>query len=519
MPDVHQSPSESAPAATGGATNGPSDRRVLLSGTAQNVAGLVIAGIALFVVQIITSRVLGPSGFGAVSVLTQAAFVVSFATRAGMDMVVVREVAIGFGGPGSERRVRAAVAYSAAIAGGVSVLVALVLLLIRGPLEEMLSLPRSVGAYALPAALVGLPFIALTSVWLGATRGLRIMRYTLFIFWAGQNLTWILFSLLLWAKWVTPDASVAAYSLSWAWAAAAAAWAWNRESRQWDRESPGPGWLGGVVRYAAPRAPAALFAQLLFWSDLFVVTRYVGNDAVGVYSAALRLSQIVGLFLVSVNLIFAPFVADLHARGERDHLDDLFKNLTRWIVASTLPIVLVVLFATDEALRLFGDDFSGGQTALVIVLLGQFVNAATGGGGLVLIMVGRTGWDLAVYGGSLVLNLSLAFALCPDHGIVGAAIANAVTFAASNAARLLLVRHFVGIQPYDRRYLRLGPAVVGGVVAAWVAHSLAPGEGLVSLAVTGIATTVVFGAGVVAFGLTSQERASLGRLARSLRAA
>jgi O-antigen/teichoic acid export membrane protein len=499
----------------GGVPPGPSDHRVLLSGTAQNVAGIAIAGAALLIVQILSSRVLGPSGYGAVSVLTQAAFVASFATRAGMDMVVVREVAIALGEHHDER-IRAAVARAAAIAGGVSVFAGLMLFAARTPIEEFLSLPRSVGRWAIPAAALGLPLIALTNVWLGATRGLRIMSYTLLIFWAGQNLTWILFSLLLWTRWVTPDASVTAYSLSWVWAAIAAAWAWHRESRRWPVESPERGWLGHVLRYAAPRAPAALFAQLLFWTDLFVVTHYVGDEAVGVYSAGLRIAQIMGLFLVSVNLIFAPFVADLHARGERDRLDDLFKNLTRWIVASTLPLLLIVVFAPDETLGMFGDNFSTGKTALLIVLVGQFINAATGGGGLVLVMVGRTGWDFAVYGGSLVLNLSLAFALCPQHGIVGAAIANSVTFAVSNVARLALVRHFVHIQPYDSQYLRLAPAVLGGALAAWAATTFTPGGDLVVLLATGAAATISFGAGLLTFGLAPQERRALQKLTRGL---
>ncbi len=48
-----------------------------------------------------------------------------------------------------------------------------------------------------------------------------------------------------------------------------------------------PGDLGKLGRYAGPRAPAALFSQLLFWTDLFVLTNYVSGEAVGRYSAAL----------------------------------------------------------------------------------------------------------------------------------------------------------------------------------------------------------------------------------------
>jgi O-antigen/teichoic acid export membrane protein len=167
-----------------------------------------------------------------------------------------------------------------------------------------------------------------------------------------------------------------------------------------------------------------------------------------------------------------------------------------------------------------GDIYSAlvnlsGASSLEAVLVGQFVNAATGGGGLVLIMVGRTGWDLTVYGGSLTLNLLLAFALCPRYGITGAAVANAVTFAVSNAARLLLVWHFVGIQPYDTRYLRLVPGVIMGGLVAWAASALMPGGDLVVLFVTAVAATTAFAAGLLAFGLMPYERRALARWARN----
>ena len=102
-----------------------------------------------------------------------------------------------------------------------------------------------------------------------------------------------------------------------------------------------PGALARLGRYAGPRAPAALFSQLLFWTDLFVLTRYVTDLQVGIYSAALRAGQVIVLFLTSVSLMFSPFVADLHNKGETERLDKLFKTLTRWTIVATLPLVPV----------------------------------------------------------------------------------------------------------------------------------------------------------------------------------
>ncbi|HEX2051798.1 MAG TPA: oligosaccharide flippase family protein [Actinomycetota bacterium] len=484
---------------------GTRDFVTILSGTSQNVVGIVVAAVATFVAQILMTRTLGAEGFGVVTILTQGAFVLSFATRAGMDMAVLRDVAIETGVDRHDR-IRAPVARATLVALGVSGLAALAVLASGDAVLRALSIDPERGRYVVPAAALGLPFLALANVWLSATRGLKIMRYTLYWFWAGQPVAWIALMLVGWRLAETPWMSVLAYSLSWAVAAAGGWWSWRRESRGWGRTPMAPGDMRRLVRYAGPRAPAALFSQLLFWTDLFVVTRYVADAEVGVYSAALRSGQILVLFITSVSLMFSPFVADLHNRGETERLDKLFKALTRWTLAATLPAFLLLVVAPSEVLRLFGAEFSGGRAALLILLAGQLVNVATGSVGFVLIMVGRTGWDLAVYAVSVVLDVGLALWLCPRYGIEGAAIANAVTFAVSKWARLVLVRRFVRIQPYDRHYARLLAPTAACGAAMWAVHAAVGAGWLVDLAATGAAGLLAFVLAYLAFGLTPAER-------------
>jgi O-antigen/teichoic acid export membrane protein len=316
----------------------------------------------------------------------------------------------------------------------------------------------------------------------------------------------------------SPFAMVLAYSLSWVLASLGAFISWSRESRRWDAAAMEPGDLGRLVRYAGPRAPAALMSQLLFWTDLFVLTNYASHADVGIYSAALRVGQIVVLFLTSVNLMFSPFVADLHSKGETERLDRLFKTLTRWTVAATMPAFLLLAVAPSAALRVFGGAFAGGETALLILLAGQFVNILTGSSGFVLIMAGRTGWDLVVYTGALVLDLTLAFLLCPRYGIEGAALANACTFTFSNLVRLVLVKRFVGIQPYDRNYARLlGPAAVALIAMALI-HQAISGRWLVDLLGTAVVGAAVYGAVYLVIGVTPSERGAAMALIGRMRA-
>jgi O-antigen/teichoic acid export membrane protein len=497
-----------------GRSDGLGDYLNILSGTSQNVVGIAVAALATFAAQIVLSRALGAAGFGAVTVVTQAAFVLSFATRAGMDMAVLRDVAIEIG-VGRRDRIRVPVERAVVIAGLVSLVCAVAAALGADQVRDLFRLEGARNDWLVEAAALGLPFLALANVWLSATRGLKIMRYTLYVFWAGQPVLWVLLMAAGLPLAETAWMGALAYSVSWLLASAAAWYFWRKEAGGWERAPMEAGALSRLVRYAGPRAPAALFSQLLFWTDLFVLTRYATDTEVGVYSAALRAGQVLVLFLTSVSLMFSPFVADLHNRGESQRLDRLFKALTRWTLAATIPVFLVLTVAPDEVLRIFGSDFAGGRSALLILLLGQFVNVATGSVGFVLIMVGRTGWDLAVYAASLALNLALAFWLCPEYGMVGAAIANAVTFALSKWARLALVHRFVGIQPYDGHYVRLAAPSLASLAAMWLVHSVLDASWLLLLGATVVVGLAVYAGVYAVAGLTPAERRAAGQLLRA----
>lgn len=484
------------------------DDLVILSGTGLNIVGLGVFVAATFGTNVLISRAFGRSGpavLGEVTLATQLAFVGGAATRFGMDMAAVRRVAIDMG-QGQAGRTRAVVARAAAVASTVSVVAAIALLMASGPLAgAFVSGDGSPSLFR--AAALALPFVALTQVFLGGTRGLKVMRHTLVVFWAGQPVAWILLLPLVWLVSKSPAGTVLAYALSWMLASGAAWLAWRRETAGFATVRIEPGAVRELVRYGAPRAPAALLSQLLFWADYFVASIYLQRAELGVYAAAVRVAQTLMLFLVAVNYMFSPFVADLHARGQRDRLDALYKTLTRWMLAGTLPLLLLLLVVPGPVLRLFGSTFDAGATSLRILLLGQLVNVGVGSVGFILIMVGRTGWDLVVYAATFALDVGVAFVLVPRKGAEGAAVAQAVTMVASNLARLYLVWRFVGIQPFTMRYARLLiPALAAAAVMA-VVHSLVGGERWVlDLALTGTAGLAAYVVTLYLSALTPGER-------------
>jgi O-antigen/teichoic acid export membrane protein len=492
------------------------DERTILAGTGQGVVGLVVAIVATFATQVLITRGLGAAAYGIVTLATQGALVLGYFSRFGMDMAAVRRVAIDMG-QAERSRVRAIVTRASVISTVFSLVVGAIVFALAEPLARAFVSPDLVsdGTAAFRAGAVAIPFAALVQVYLGATRGLKIMRHTLYVFWMGQPLGWFALILLGWLAARSVGVTTLAYAMSWMVATAWAAYLWYRETRGFGGDRPLQGEVSDLIRYGAPRAPAALFSQLLFWTDVFVLAAFVASEEVGIYSAAARAAQVILLFIISVSLMFSPFVADLHARGERGKLDRLYKQLTRWTLAVTLPIFIVLAVTPASALRLFGAEFGAGADALAILLLGQLVNVATGTVGFILIMVGRTGWDLVVYAASVAFDIALAVLLISvlDLGIVGAAIAGASTMALSKLARLYLVWRFVRVQPYTRDYLLLLAPTAAGFAAGIAAHlALRGGAWPVDLVGTAAAASLAYAAGLIAWGLPAAERTAIHRL-------
>jgi O-antigen/teichoic acid export membrane protein len=502
------------------------DQRIILGNTAQNVVGLGIGAVATFAAQVIMTRRLGDTGFGVVTLTTQFAFIAAAATRFGMDVANVRLVAILVGRNQSERS-RGLVRRSALIAAAVSIPFGIVAFLLSPWLAETFSGLPDTATPAFRAAAVTIPIAALAFTYMGATRGLKIMRFTLYAQWIAQPIGWIALTLVLWAA-LDPTASVAtlAFAASWTLALLIAWYGWEKEQAKFPAATLGEGipeeHTGSLLRFGALRAPATLFSQLIFWTDFFVLSVLwsgrgaEGAAATGVYGAVLRAGQSLFLFLTSVSLTFSPFVADLHHRGEHERLDELYKQVTRWTLAATIPVLLVLAILPEQVLRIFGGEFTGGDAALRILIVGMIVPVMVGTVGFVLIMAGRTGWDLLVYVGGFAIDVGLAFWLARPEtlGIRGAAIAQACTLTFSAIARLMLARRFLGIWPFDSGYLRLIPATLLGAAAMAGVHVLLPAEKwLVNLLGSFLVGGIVYVVVLVAIGLPASERRALSRMA------
>ena len=89
-------------------------------------------------------------------------------------------------------------------------------------------------------------------------------------------------------------------------------------------------------------------------------------------------------------------------------------HAARLVLLLTAPVVAVLVLFGGHVLSLFGPTFKTAWLPLVILVVPQLINAATGTAGYLLVMTRFERQAAALFGISALANVSLNLALIPD---------------------------------------------------------------------------------------------------------
>jgi O-antigen/teichoic acid export membrane protein len=171
--------------------------------------------------------------------------------------------------------------------------------------------------------------------------------------------------------------------------------------------------------------------------DILMLGSMVGTRETGIYSVATRGAGLITYVLVAVNAALGPAIASLNVSQDRQRLQSMITKSSRIVLLISLPACVGLIVFGGFFLRIFGQDFVSGRTALSILCLGQLFSAAMGSVNLLLIMTGHERDALVTLGGSTILNAALNLLLIPRWGIEGAAIASTAGVIMRNAVAAL----------------------------------------------------------------------------------
>lgn len=196
-----------------------------------------------------------------------------------------------------------------------------------------------------------------------------------------------------------------------------------------------------------------LFMQ---YTDKILLGIYMTATDVGIFTAAVSIASLTLFILPSFEYIFLPTVAEFYGKKEFDNISKLFKAVSKWVFLLILPVVIYLIFySQDVILLIYGSNYQSGTLSLIILSLGIAMNGLTGMTGNVLVGIRKTNYNLFSEISGAVSNVLLNILLIPIFGIVGAAIGTSISITVKNIVSLLFVYKEIKIHPYDLSYLKI----------------------------------------------------------------
>lgn len=197
--------------------------------------------------------------------------------------------------------------------------------------------------------------------------------------------------------------------------------------------------------FSSARGVAAFLETSLEWIDVLVVAAFRSPAEAGIYAVATRVARAGLVVETAVRIAVAPRVATLLGRGERKAASVLFTAMARAVILVSWPLFLVLIVFAPTVLGVFGHGFEAGATVLRMLAVAMMLRLAAGMVQSLLLMGGRSQYQMGNKIAAVVASLVLNVLLVPVFGIVGSAVAWVITTALDTALATLQVRRTMHI--------------------------------------------------------------------------
>jgi O-antigen/teichoic acid export membrane protein len=207
--------------------------------------------------------------------------------------------------------------------------------------------------------------------------------------------------------------------------------------------------------FTAPRGMTGVFQVTTLWVGTLMVGSLMDTAHASIYTASTR-------YLVAGSVVNMAIIQVIGS-GARERAKDVYQVATSWLVLMAWPMYLGLAVFAPLLLKVFKPQYVAGTSSLEILAVTMLVATGIGPVDMVLLMGGRSFWNLFNVIVALTVNICLSLLLIPHLGIAGAAIAWAGSLVVNNVFPLVEVRAFLKVHPFGRGF----SASAGGALVCY----------------------------------------------------
>lgn len=189
--------------------------------------------------------------------------------------------------------------------------------------------------------------------------------------------------------------------------------------------------------------------------DKLILEKYMGYQSVGIYKVSQNYVSLLSIF-VSPFVAFWPMISKLYMQNKIKEIENNFSRIVSLILIFNIPTFIFILKNADSLLGIFGEEYIGYGTILIILSLGSLIDSTSGPIGAVLTMTKYQKITLYNSVFCLILNIILDILLIKNYGLIGVALATTISLIVNNLISILCNKIYLNNFPYNMKNIGVG---------------------------------------------------------------
>ncbi|RLE38945.1 hypothetical protein DRJ17_02505 [Candidatus Woesearchaeota archaeon] len=434
--------------------------RKIVKGAGIIFIGLTFSKLFSYIYKFVIGRMLGVEIFG---VLAFALMLLGFAcTISGLAIKegTLRYVSF-FKGKRKWDKIKGTVVSSFQIVVPISVLMFVALFFMSNYISQLFLQPDL--ALLLKLLSFSLPLIIITEILSSITLGLQNVKYYVLFPLFLNNFLKLVLTIILIVFGLRLVALGAGYTISFLIVTIAFGYlTFKKIHKIWIKYKPRYNRME-LIKFSWPLLPYTIIWSVMGWIDTFMISYFYKDfSLVGSYNAALTIATILMIVPMIFMTIFSPIITELYARHKKKNIKLLNRQINKLIFLANFPLLLIfTVFPVVIIRMLFGQDFLTGANSLIVLGIGFFIFGIANSSIVLLKTIKKTKINLINSIITIVINITLNYFLIQAYGIIGAAIATAISYIIYSLLDIIQAHHYMKMQPISKPTIK---AIFAGVI-------------------------------------------------------
>lgn len=189
--------------------------------------------------------------------------------------------------------------------------------------------------------------------------------------------------------------------------------------------------------------------------DLLMVNQKLGLTQTGVYSIAFYFGTIIIIPSRSLLRIALGIVSEAFKKNDLVEINSLYKKSCNSQLVIGLLLFIGIWSNIDNIMSILPPQYAEGKYVILFISAGNLIDMATGINYVIMLTSKYYRYDAYFMFIILFLTIISNFILIPIYGIMGSAIATAITIATYNIMRWLFLYFKFNMQPYDSNTFKI----------------------------------------------------------------